>query len=412
MAHHVLIVGGGHGGVQLCASLRQNGFDGDITMVSQEDCLPYHRPPLSKAFLKDISVDTQIIRPQAFFDENNIRLLLTKTVTKLNRHKRYVELADQSRIEYSKLVLSIGVKARKLDLPGADVPGVHYLRVASEAVSLREELAQAHNIVVIGGGFIGLEAASTFNQLGKKVTVFEAAERLLGRAVSAEISAYFYDRHLANGMEIQLNANVEEILSTDGRVSGVLCDGRIVKADIVLVGIGVVANCELAEQAGIDCNNGISVDAHMQTSDPDILAIGDCTSFVHWQTKQRIRLESVQNANDQAKNAALTLVGKPEQYSDVPWFWSDQGPDKLQIAGISNTCDKRVVHRNLTKNSLSVFHFKGLQLMALDTVNNPGEHMACRKLLNGDRTPTLEETRQPDFDLRVFLRTISRRSAT
>ncbi len=402
MTDHCVIVGGGHGGAQLCASLRQNGYSGRITMVSKDTCLPYHRPPLSKAFLKGPAVETQIIKPQAFYDDNGIELMLGKTVTSIHRSSNEIELAGGERLNYSKLVLSTGAKARLLNIPGTDAEGVHYLKFAEDAAQLRSELVNAKNVCVIGGGFIGLEAAATFASLGKQVTVLEAGERLLGRAVSPEISAYFLQKHRLNGMDIRLNSSVKQVAVNDGSVTGVESDGEIIKADIVLIGIGVVANCEFVEPAGINCKNGIEVDSNMQTSDADILAIGDCVSFEHWQTKSRVRLESVQNANDHARNAAMTLAGKAQPYSEVPWFWSDQGEDKLQIVGLSKNSDRRVVFDQSALNKMTVYHFNGPVLVAIDTVNNPAEHMIGRRLLSGAILPAYSEVKAEGFDLRAY----------
>ena len=406
MTDHCVIVGGGHGGAQLCASLRQNDYSGRITMVSKDACLPYHRPPLSKAFLKNPALETQIIKPQAFYDDNDIELMLGKTATSIHCSSNEIEMADGKRLNYSKLVLSTGAKARLLNIPGTDAQGVHYLKFAEDAVQLRSELASAENVGVIGGGFIGLEAAATFASLGKQVTVFEAGERLLGRAVSPEISAYFLAKHRSNGMDIRLKSSVKQVAVSDNKVTGIESDGEIVKAEIVLIGIGVAANCEFAELAGIKCENGIIVDSNMLTSDPNILAIGDCVSFEHWQTGTRVRLESVQNANDQARNAAMTLAGKAQPYSEVPWFWSDQGEDKLQIVGLSNDSDRRVVQNQSESNKMTVYHFVGPKLVAIDTVNNPAEHMIGRRLLSGETLPAYSEVNAEGFDLMTYYKSI------
>ena len=276
--------------------------------------------------------------------------------------------------------------------------------MAEDAENLRAELAAASTIGVIGGGFIGLEAAATFAGLGKDVTVFEAGERLLGRAVSPEISEYFLHKHRSNGMQIKLNASVQEVAGQSGKATGVICNDEEVSSDVVLIGIGVVANSKIAENAGLACDNGILVDAHMQTSDADVLAIGDCVSFEHWQTGSRVRLESVQNANDQARNAALTLVGNKQEYREVPWFWSDQGIDKLQIVGLSNGSDHRIVREEPGANKVSVYHFKSSRLVAIDTINNPAEHMIGRRILAGSITPSVSDFDASEFNLRSYLK--------
>jgi 3-phenylpropionate/trans-cinnamate dioxygenase ferredoxin reductase subunit len=403
MSEHCIIIGGGHGGAQLCASLKEQVYGGEITLISRDDKIPYHRPPLSKAYLKDPTVDTQIIRPQAFYDDNGIHLLLGQSVVQIDPEAYIVELENGEKLSYSKLVLSTGTLARRLDVPGVDAKGVHYLRVAEDAKALRSEIVVATNVTVIGGGFIGLEAAATFAKLNKNVTVFEAGERLLGRAVSPEVSTYFLEKFRKLGIDIRLDATVSEIMAAKGRVSAVVSDGEALPAEIVLIGIGVTSNCELAKLAGLACNNGIEVDEHMQTSDPDILAIGDCVTYRHWQTGTSTRLESVQNANDQARNAALTLVDRPQPYREVAWFWSDQGDDKLQIVGLSHGSDQRIVRRNTEKNQMSVFHFKLSKLISIETINCPADHMIGRKLLKLGLSPKQSDLESPDFSLRSIL---------
>jgi len=407
MNNRIVIIGGGHGGAQICASLRQFGYQGKITLVSRDSCLPYHRPPLSKAFLKDPTIGTQIIKPKAFYDDNAIDLALGKTVIEIDLSAHHIKLDDGELIEYSKLVLSTGSVARKLVISGQESVGVHYLKIAKDAENLRADIAQVSSVSVIGGGFIGLEAAVTFAGLGKKVTVYEAGNRLLGRAVSPEISEYFLNKHRSNGIDIKLDANVQAISKIDGKVAGVICDDKETKTDVVLVGIGVNASCELAENAGLECDNGILVDGHMQTSDKDVLAIGDCVSFKHWQTGTRLRLESVQNANDQARNAALSLVGKKQEYREVPWFWSDQGVDKLQIVGLSTGSDQRIVRHDFDASKISVYHYKSSRMVAIDTVNNPAEHMIGRRLLAGSKTPAPAEISADGFSLRGYLKNMS-----
>ncbi len=400
---HCIIIGGGHGGAQLCGSLRQNGYQGEVTLISSDSVLPYHRPPLSKAYLKDSSVETQIIKPQQFYHDNDVSLMLGTTAIGIDPAAQRVELEDGRRLDYSHLVLSTGALARRLGIAGADAGGVHYLKIAEDAAALRRELDQAKKVTVIGGGFIGLEAAATFAVLGKSVTVLEAGDRLLGRAVSPEISDYFLQAHRAAGMEIRLNASVEEISVKDGRVQGVVCDGSTIDTDMVLIGIGVDANCALAQMAGLKCSNGIEIDAHMRTSDPRVLAIGDCVFFEHWQTASRVRLESVQNANDQARNAALTLTGKAEPYHEVAWFWSDQRDDKLQIAGLSQGANRRVVRDERKNSRMAVFHYRDEQLVAVDTVNNPAIHMVARKLLAAGISPSNEQAANTEFNLKTLM---------
>ncbi|MCB1417463.1 MAG: NAD(P)/FAD-dependent oxidoreductase [Notoacmeibacter sp.] len=385
----IIIIGSGHGGVQAAASLREEGYAGAITLIGSDPELPYHKPPLSKAYLKSEDAQLQLLRGEAFYADNAITLKTGQTVDAIDGAAKTVRLADGSSLGFEALILATGARPRMLTCPGHELAGIHTLREAHDAAALRHEMGPAQDIVVIGGGFIGLEAAATFAAAGKRVTVVEMAHRVLGRAVSAEVS-----RHMAGyleglGITIMTQTGITELTGSAGRVTGaVLSTGAAIKADMVIVGIGAMPETALAEAAGIACENGIKVDAGMRTSLPDIYAIGDCVSFPHKASGRRLRLESVQNATDQARHAAKVITGKDGDYDTVAWFWSDQGERKLQMAGLSFDADRFLVTGDPSAGSFSVWHFAGPKLIAVDSVNKPADHMMSRRILAAGFTPT------------------------
>ena len=383
----VVIVGAGHAGAQLAASLREEGYAGPITLVSGEADLPYHKPPLSKSFMKAEDAPLQPLRAQVFFEAKGIDLLLGRTVTGIDRADRRVSLADGSHLDYAQLVLATGTSARKLAVPGATLAGVHTLRTAGDARRLRASLPQAGRVVVIGGGFIGLEAAAMLASRGLEVSVVELALRVLGRAVSPAIAEAVAQDLEGQGVQIRCGAGIDRLSGGD-RVEAVhLADGSVLAADLVIVGIGAVPETGLAEAAGLACDNGIVTDALLTTSDPLIHAIGDCVSYPQAQLRRRARLESVQNATDQARALARTLTGKPAAYDALPWFWSDIGPLKLQIAGLSHDADEDIVVRRDDGSLQSVWRLSRGSLVAVETVNSGAEHMLARRLISQGLTP-------------------------
>ncbi|PHP67466.1 FAD-dependent oxidoreductase [Zhengella mangrovi] len=388
MTDRIIIVGAGHGGVQAAASLKQEGWEGDIVMISEDADLPYHKPPLSKAFLKAPDAGLQLLKGEGFYNDGGIDLKLGLTAMSIDRSARTVTLEDGSVLSYSKLLLATGAGPRRLTCPGHDARGVFYLRNANDARALREAKAKAKNVAVIGGGFIGLEAAATFAQAGAAVTVVEMADRLLGRAVSPEVSAHMKAYHESLGISVLTGTGLEAVEWSGSDVTGVrVADGRTVPADMVIVGIGAMPETGLAVAAGLETENGIVVDGRLATADPDIFAIGDCVSFPHVASGQRLRLESVQNATDQARHVAKTMLGAAEAYDAVAWFWSDQGERKLQMAGISIGADRRIVSGEPDNGAFSVYHFAGERLLAVDSVNKPGDHMLARRILAAGYNP-------------------------
>jgi 3-phenylpropionate/trans-cinnamate dioxygenase ferredoxin reductase subunit len=401
--HGIIIIGGGHGGSQLAASLRSEGYDGPLTLVTAETDIPYQRPPLSKAFLKEARHDLLPLRPESFYEKNAIRLMLAAEVESIDLGGRTLRLADGAVLDFDRLALATGARARLPPVEGTHLAGVHVLRVAAEARALRDRLHAAENVVVIGGGFIGLEVAATARLLGKTVTVLEAADRLMGRVVAPEISRHFLDLHRGWGTDIRLDTAVGRVIGDAGRVVAVETSaGNSIPADLALMGIGVLPNVEIAAAAGLGVENGILVDETMATASPEVVAVGDCVSFPHWELKRRVRLESVQNAVDQAKTAAKTLLGRPEPYHEVPWFWSDQGDVKLQMVGLPFGTTRAVVRGKVEDNRFSVFHFAGERLLAIDSVNRATDHMVGRRLLAAGISPSPEICADESVDLKAL----------
>lgn len=400
----VVIVGAGQGGLQVAASLRDARFDGRIILIGDEPELPYQRPPLSKAYMNRTMLDSGIyLRSEAYFPQQNIELMTGETVTRIDRADRSIALGSGARLGYDHLVLATGARNRLLSVAGNELDGVVYLRSLADARGVRERIDAVQNVVVIGAGFIGLEFAAVAAKRGKRVTVVEAADRAMGRAVSREISDFFRDAHRAWGSELLFGTTLKRI-DGDDRVSEVeLSDGRVIPADLVAVGIGVVPNTELAHDAGLKVENGIAVDAELVTDDPAISAIGDCVSFPSTFAGARARLESVQNAVDQGKAVAARLTGKPAAYNAVPWFWSDQGDLKLQMVGITTGHDRTVVRGNATERSFSVFCFRGERLLGIETVNRPSDHVMGRRLLAGPVALSPDHVAAADFDLKGFM---------
>ncbi len=380
---HAVIVGASHASAQLAATLRQSGWEGNISLVGEEAIPPYHRPPLSKGYLAgEKHSDELLIRPATFYEKTGIDLVLGTRVTAVDPRNKTITLHDGGSIPYGKLALTTGARVRKLDLPGHDQEGVFYLRDLNDVDRIRGFIGPGKSAVIIGGGYIGLETAASMRKLGMEVTVLEALPRVLQRVTAPEVSAFYSRVHGEEGVNIITDAAVQA-LEGDGTVKGVqLADGNRVAADLVVIGVGVLPDTDLAETAGLEVDNGIVVDEFARTSDPDIVAAGDCTNHYNPIYERRLRLESVQNATDQAKTAANTLCGKLENYHALPWFWSDQYDLKLQIAGLSQGFDRVVVRGSADSGrSFAAFYFCGDRLLAVDAVNRPKEFMAVRRAL-------------------------------
>lgn len=405
MAHEqIVILGAGHGGFQLAASLRQNGFDGRIRLIGDEPVLPYQRPPLSKDYLGGkIGLDLLLMRPAAFYDEHRIELLSGARAEAIDRAARTVRLASGARIEYDRLVLATGARNRLPPLEGLDLDGVCYLRDLAETDDLRARLAAAEHIVVIGAGFIGLEFAAVARAHGKAVHIIEMTDRVMSRVVSPRTSHFFAAAHRRAGVEFGFGAQAVRIAGNGGRVSGVeLAGGDRLRADLVIVSIGVVPNAELAQMAGLAVANGVVVDRHLSTADPAISAIGDCASFPSRHAGGAMtRLEAVQNATDHARCVADRLVGNTRPYDALPWFWSEQGDLRLQIAGLTNGYDLTVTRGDLEAGAFSVFCYGGGRLLGIESVNKPTDHAFGRRILAAGRHVTPEQAADAGFDLRA-----------
>jgi 3-phenylpropionate/trans-cinnamate dioxygenase ferredoxin reductase subunit len=400
----VIIAGAGHAGFQLAASLRQNGFSERIALVNDEGHLPYQRPPLSKAYLKGTGgPDTLMFRPEKFYHDQNVDLI-TDRATSIDRGARKLSLASGASLDYGHLVLATGARNRLLDIPNANLDGVRYLRTLDESEALRHRIASGQHVIVIGAGFIGLEFAATARAKGLEVDVIELAARVMARAVTAEISEFSQSQHAAAGIRIHFGVQVTSIESDGGRVTGVsLSDGRHLPADLVVVGVGVLPNVELATQAGLPVAAGIIVDDHLLTADPNISAVGDCALYASPRFGGSLRLESVQNATDHARCVAARLTGDAKSYDGLPWFWSDQGPDKLQMVGLTTGYDQVVVRGDRGAGAFSAFCYKSGRLLGIESVNRAGDHMFGRRLLASNRSITPEQAADASFDLKSAL---------
>jgi 3-phenylpropionate/trans-cinnamate dioxygenase ferredoxin reductase subunit len=398
----VVIVGGGQAGFQVAASLRALGHAGPIRLIGAESDPPYQRPPLSKAYLLGkMERERLLFRQPAFYAAQGIELLLGDAAIAIDRAARTVATATGRVVPYDTLVLATGTRVRPLPVPGTELAGVAYLRTLAESEGLARRIAEARRVVVVGGGFIGLEVAAAARLLGKPVIVLEAADRLMGRVVAPVISAFYAELHRGRGVELVLEARIARLEGEGGKVTAVvMADGARHPADLVVVGIGVLPNVELAAAAGLACENGILVDELGRTGDPRIFAAGECTSHPSRFAGGRVRLESVQNAVDQAKAVAAAILGGREPYDEVPWFWSDQYEVKLQMVGLSQGHDARVVRGDPAGGRFSVFYFKDGRLVAIDSINRPGDHMVGRKLLGAGTTLTPAQAADEAFDLK------------
>lgn len=403
---HLVIAGAGHAGMQLADSLRSEGFTAPVTLVNDESGLPYQRPPLSKDGLADGGTATRLpLKAENFFTDNQITLLSGNSINRIDRSRRSVQLGSGETVEYSDLVLATGARNRKLTVPGSDLEGVHYLRTADDASTLHAALSTARTAVVVGAGFIGLEFAAAARARGLAVTVIEYAQRPMARAISEETSRYFTEAHSAAGIRFVFGESVAAFESEEARVTAVSGhSGNRYPADIVAVGIGVQPNSELAEEAGLSCPNGVEVDAYLRTADEHIWAIGDCAYFPCTHTLTPTRRESVQNAVDQARSLARTLTGNPTEYRGFPWFWSNQGAQKLRIAGVSREDSSAIVHGDTASGRFSVLVFNDNILTSVESVNSPGTHLVARRLLSTGPGPSTTELAATGYDLASFAR--------
>jgi len=397
----IVIVGAGHAAGQAAASLRQEGYEEEIVIVGDEAHIPYQRPPLSKAYLAgEQGIERVYLRPEKFYRDRNVTVTLNTTVNAIDTDAKTITTDAGDTIGYDRLLLATGGRPRKLNLPGSDLRGIHYLRTIADVDTIRSEFATARTLVIVGGGYIGLEVASVAVKNGLEVHVLEMEERILQRVTTPGMSAYYHQLHTGRGVNIHTSTTVSGF-SGERTVAAVLCGEESFPADLVIVGIGIIPNVEVAEAAGIECNNGIVVDDHCRTSAADVYAAGDCTNHPNPLLNRRLRLESVPNAMEQARVAAANMCGADKVYASIPWFWSDQYELKLQMVGFSSDGDHQIVRGDMDANQFAVFYLKGDKVVAADAVNSPKEFMICKQLIG--RTVDTEALANPDTDLKGLL---------
>lgn len=383
MSKECIVVGGGHAGAQIAQSLRQEGWEDGITVITEEASLPYHRPPLSKAFLMGEKSDEEIlIRPNAVYEKLDVKFKLNTRVAAIDRDSQSIELTGGQTLQYDQLVICTGSRPRQIVLPGIDLPGVCYLRSIDDVERIKAFVTSGSSAVIVGGGYIGLETAAVLTKLGTKVSVLEMMDRVLQRVTCEEMSEFFTRVHGEEGVDIKTGVSASAIEGED-KVEAVVCqDGARVAADLVIIGAGIVPNVELGQESGLDVDNGILVDEFGRTSDSRVYAAGDCTNHPNALLNKRLRLESVPNAVDQAKTVAASICGKEKPYAAHPWFWSDQYDIKLQIAGFNQGYDQVVVRGDRSQGrSFVAWYLNNGQVIAADCVNRPKEFIAAKQLL-------------------------------
>lgn len=399
----IVVIGAGQAGFSACAKLRALGHTGSITLIGDEGHPPYQRPPLSKGFLLGETTEERLyFRPLSFYEEKGIDLKLSSTVEAIDTHARTVRMADGAAVAYDRLLLATGARPRLLPAEiGGDLSGVYYVRNLADINSMAQRFVEGQRVLIIGGGYIGLEAAAVSSKLGLQVTLVESSDRILQRVASPETSRFFRDLHASHHVTVLEGTGIKRLTGEQGHVSSVeLSDGSVHPVDFVIVGIGVHPNAELARDAGIEVDNGIVVDANCRTSDPDVFAAGDCASFP-WKSS-RIRLESVGNAIDQGEAAAKAMLGECAGYLAKPWFWSDQFDVKLQIAGLSTGYDS-VTTRQGAGNAVSYWYYRGDELLAVDAMNDPRVYMAAKRMIEAGKSPPPAVVADTAVDLKSLL---------
>jgi 3-phenylpropionate/trans-cinnamate dioxygenase ferredoxin reductase component len=399
----VAIVGAGLAGFQTASALREQGYQGRVVLIGEESHLPYHRPPLSKGYLLGSPEESGLaMRPDEYFTDKKIEFLPSTRAVSIDRAHRKLALDNGSVVEFEHLVLAVGARNRPLHVPGYDSSGVFFLRHLDEARALRLRLEKSRRAVVIGAGFIGLEFAATAAKLGVDVTILEVADRPMSRALTPIMAGVFTREHSKAGIRFLFNTQVKRLRADEGRVASVeTVEGMSIDAELVLIGIGVIPNVELATTCNLDVRNGVLVDALLATSDPHISAVGDCACYPsRYAANEFVRLESVQNATDQARCVASRILGKALPYAATPWFWSDQGPLKLQIAGLTAGHDRTVVRGDPEGTACSVFCFREGRLLGVESVNRPGDHISSRKLIGHNIPVTPEQAADHTVDLK------------
>lgn len=404
MTEHLLIVGAGQAAAQSVHTLRQNGYSGRISVIGGERHAPYQRPPLSKKYLAgEMARERLELRPDIWYGERHVALELGVRAMELEPAARRVRLDDGRTIGYDALLITTGSRARRLDVPGAELPGIHYLRTLDDVDAIAPQLLPQRRLVLVGAGYIGLEVAAVAVKRGLHVTVLEASDRVMGRVVGPEVSRFYERYHGDAGVRIECGKMVSGFTGRE-RVEAVeTATGEQYHCDLVIVGIGVEPDVDFARTGGLPCSNGIDVDERGRTADPLIAAAGDCTNHPHPLAQRRVRLESVQNAIEQAKAAASNFAGEPHAYSEVPWFWSDQYDLKLQIAGFAEGHDEVVMRGDASSKSFAVYYLRAGELAAVEAVNSPRDFMFTRKAIAAGISPTAAQLADTNFDLAKLL---------
>jgi 3-phenylpropionate/trans-cinnamate dioxygenase ferredoxin reductase subunit len=400
----VVIVGASHAAAEIISSLKKRGFEGSITLIGDESLLPYQRPPLSKKyFTGELKLDHMYIKGPATYDAAGVIQKLGRTVVSIDREGKNVQLDGGELIAYDKLVLATGTRARKLPVAGADLPQIKYLRTKDDVDDIKQAIKPNSKLLIVGAGYIGLEVAASAVKQGVEVVVLEAMDRVLQRVTSPTVSEFFQTVHAQEGVDIRLNTSLNSFQAKGSGATALIAQGDAIDFDCAIIGIGVIPNSEIADAAGLSCDNGIVVDEFTKTDDPNIYAVGDCSNHPSFVYDRRIRLESVPNAMGQAKTAAASICGEDIAYDEVPWFWSDQYDIKLQTVGLCQGHDQIVIRGQSNERKMAVFYLKEGQLIAVDAINSPAEFMVSKKLIVMRSKPDPEQLADPSVSMKSFL---------
>ena len=397
----MVIIGCGQAGGQAAASLRQEKYEGPITMIGQEPYIPYQRPPLSKQYLSGEQEKEKLsLRQESFYSEKEINLLLETSVLSLDPNKKELQLEKGETVTYDKLLIATGGRPRKLEVDGHTLKGIHYLRNIDDVDAIKTQMSTSQNLVIVGGGYIGLEVASVAIKRGLTVSVLEMESRILERVTTEEMSAFYHQLHTDEGVNILTSTQAKAFKGSD-TVERVVCSDHEIPADLVIIGIGILPNTEMAEAAGLETNNGLVVDEQCRTSNEHIFAAGDCTNHPNPILNRRLRLESVPNAMEQGRVAASNMLGGSKSYASMPWFWSDQYEHKLQMVGFSKDSDQSIVRGDMASKSFTVFYLKDDSIIAADSVNNPKEFMASKQLVG--KKASIEALADTSIELKTLI---------
>lgn len=405
MKQQIIIIGGGQAGSQAAVSLRQAGFDGSVTIFGAEASSPYQRPPLSKAFLKGETPEERLyLRPAKFYEDHDIELRLSERVVEIDRQDKLITTEKGDRHVYDKLLIATGAPPRRLDVSGAQLQNIFYLRTMTDSVALRTMLTSKGRVVIVGAGYIGLEVAAVTRKAGLDVVVLEMADRVLARVASEPVSDFYQRLHRDAGVDLRLGASLKRFVGSEGKLAGAeLSTGEVIDCTAALIGVGASPATELAQAAGLEVNNGVVVDEYARTSDESIWAAGDCTNFPSPRYGRRMRLESVPNAIEQAKTAAANMIGGDEIYEALPWFWSDQYDVKLQTVGLMQGYEEMIVRGDPDDRRFSVWYLKQGKVLAVDCLNDGAAFMIAKKIIGSDKVVDVARLSRADTDLKSLL---------